>query len=194
MKKLNLLLLCALTSLVVRSQPDSVDNTWDDTIAFRPGAIHLQPVPIFAYNFMTSKEISEFRTMLYRINKVYPYAIEALAIMKEADAELVAREKKRHQKKYRKETEKELREEYKDQLKQLTTRESEVLIKIVERATGENLYDIIKKYKDGITASWWQSVAKLAGLDLKEGYDPERWRYMEIILKAKEAGAYIPMK
>jgi hypothetical protein len=171
------------------SQPDSA---LADSTAFTPDTITLKPVMIFSYGDMTAAEITAFRTMLARINKLYPFLQEALALMRETDAELASLERKKKQNRYRKDAEKELREEYKDQLKQFTVGETETFIKMIERSTGLTLYDVIKKYKSGTAAAWWQSVAKLAGIDLREGYDPKKWKDMEYILSAIEAGMTIP--
>lgn len=189
MKTMTLALMMLLTSLAATSQPDTA---MADSSAFRPDTIQLKPVMIFSYGDMTAEEISAFRTMLNRINKLYPMLLEAMALMREADAEIASMDRKRAQNKYRKGTEEVLREEYKEQLKQLTVGESETFIKMIERAAGEPLFNIIKKYKSGTAAAWWQSIAKLAGLDLKEGYDPKKWKHMEYILSAIEAGMTIP--
>jgi hypothetical protein len=181
-------------SVATVAQPDTTSAESSDTLWFRPGTVHLQPVAVFGYGGMTADEISAFRRMLMRINKLYPYALEAMQLMREADAELASLDRKKDQRQYRKATERDLREEYTEILKNLTVGESEVLIKMIERATGMSLFDIIKKYKDGVAAAWWQSVAKLAGLDLKEGYDPNKWKIMEFILKAVESDQTLPTK
>lgn len=182
--------ICVLMSISARSQTDTVAAA--DTITFRPGSFQLSPIPIFSWGNLSNEELSKFRGMLFRINKVYPYAAKALNLMEETDRELAAMSKKRDQRRYRKMKEKQLREQYKTTLKQFTRGETVVMIKILERATSSTLHQIIKKYKDGLTAGWWQSVGKLAGVSLKEGYDSEQWPYMEIILSAMEEGVTIP--
>ncbi|MDK2841055.1 MAG: hypothetical protein PWQ17_560, partial [Anaerophaga sp.] len=38
----------------------------------------------------------------------------------------------------------------------------------------ETSYDLIKEYRGGFSAFFWQSVARLFGSNLKEEYDAER--------------------
>lgn len=185
---LRLALAAALVSTGALAQTDTALN---DSL---PEATELKPVTIFSYKGLSASEITAFRTLLFRINKLYPFYLEALRLMKEADEELASLDKKRQQNKYKKQTENELRDEYKEQLKNFTVSETETFIKMIERATGMTLFEIIKKYKGGSAAAWWQSIAKLAGVDLKEGYDPQKIKYMEFIMKTIEAGETLPTK
>ena len=46
-------------------------------------------------------------------------------------------------------------------------------MKLVDREVGKSSYNIIKGYKSGIAAGFWQGIAKIFGSDLKKPYDPE---------------------
>ena len=46
-------------------------------------------------------------------------------------------------------------------------------MKLVDREVGKSSYNIIKGYKSGMAAGFWQGIAKLFGSDLKKPYDPE---------------------
>jgi hypothetical protein len=46
------------------------------------------------------------------------------------------------------------------------------LIKLIDRQTGHTSFDLIKDLKGGLTAFFWQGVARIFGNDLKEEYDP----------------------
>ena len=46
-------------------------------------------------------------------------------------------------------------------------------MKLIDREVGKSSYNIIKGYKSGMTAGFWQGVAKMFGSDLKKPYDPE---------------------
>jgi len=45
-------------------------------------------------------------------------------------------------------------------------------MKLINRQTGNNCYDIIKEYKGGFTARFWQTIAHVFGSSLKQGYEP----------------------
>ena len=45
-------------------------------------------------------------------------------------------------------------------------------MKLINRETGNNCYEIIKEYKGGLTARFYQTVAFFFDGDLKQPYDP----------------------
>ena len=58
-------------------------------------------------------------------------------------------------------------------MRKLTVSQGALIMKLVDREVGKSSYNIIKGYKSGITAGFWQGVAKMFGSDLKAPYDPE---------------------
>ena len=102
----------------------------------------------------------------------YPYARKAGAIMNEMNAKLAHMPESEH-KAYIKSREKELKKEFADPLTQLSVYQGKVLMKLINRQTGNNCYDIIKEYKGGITARVWQTVAFFFGSNLKQPYDAQ---------------------
>ena len=55
----------------------------------------------------------------------------------------------------------------------MTISQGAVLLKLIDRETGQSSYSIIKEYKNGIAAAFWQRIAKMFKNDLKSQYDPE---------------------
>jgi hypothetical protein len=53
----------------------------------------------------------------------------------------------------------ELRKEFTDPLTNLSIYQGKVLMKLINRETGNNCYNIIKEYKGGFTARFYQTVA-----------------------------------
>ena len=62
--------------------------------------------------------------------------------------------------------------EFSDQLKKLTKTEGRILIKLVHRQTGETMYELIKEYRSGWKAFWYNSTANMFRLSLKKEYNP----------------------
>ena len=58
-------------------------------------------------------------------------------------------------------------------MRQLTVSQGALIMKLVDREVGKSSYNIIKGYKSGIAAGFWQGIAKIFGSDLKKPYDPE---------------------
>ena len=57
-------------------------------------------------------------------------------------------------------------------LRQMSIQQGAVLLKLIDRETGVPPYEIIKTYKNGAAAVFWQGVAKMFENDLKSAYDP----------------------
>lgn len=124
----------------------------------------------------------------YNIYKVYPLAREAARVMQQVDAEMTRMGKRKDEKEYIRRLEKDLFKKYEQRLKKLSINQGRLLIKLIDRETGENAYNLIKNYKSGSSAVFWQLVAKIFGSNLKDGYDPEENADIERIVREIEAG------
>ena len=92
----------------------------------------------------------------------------------EADSTIAADKLKgTKREKYVNTVQKELFDVFEGQMRQLTVSQGALIMKLVDREVGKSSYDIIKGYKSGITAGFWQGIAKIFGSDLKKPYDPE---------------------
>lgn len=72
-----------------------------------------------------------------------------------------------------KQRERELKDVFEDELRKLTTTQGKILIKLINRETGNNLYRLIRELKSGIAAYTYQRIGKWWGYDLKAEFDPE---------------------
>ena len=55
----------------------------------------------------------------------------------------------------------------------MTQSQGRLLIKLIDRQTGQTSYDLVKTLRGSFEAWLWQGVAKLFGNDLKTDYDPQ---------------------
>src|SRR5690606_5529945 len=108
----------------------------------------------------------------YNVTKVYPYALMAAGLLDKVDREMESLNKKRDKKAYLKATERELNAQFKDELKNLTITQGKILVKLINRQTGRDCYEVIKNLKGGLNARMYQTVAFFFDNDLKEQYDP----------------------
>lgn len=119
-----------------------------------------------------SREWRKFYRTVYNFAKVYPYALKAKAIMRDADSTLANSNFTRGQReKYIKDYEKKLFREFEKPLRSLSINQGKMLLKLIDREAGLSSYYAIKKYKGGAAAGFWQGIAKLFGSDLKKKYD-----------------------
>lgn len=118
-----------------------------------------------------------------KVVKVYPYAKAAGDVMRSIDAELQSFDHKKDRKKFLKGAEDDLKTQFEGELKSLTMSEGIILIKLIDRETGNCSYELIQELKGSFSAFMWQSFARLFGQNLKSEYDPkgDDWAIEEIV-------------
>ena len=131
----------------------------------------IQIVPV--WHFTSKRQKRHYSKLVINIKKTLPYARLASSRLKDIDAHLQTLKTEKEKKAYLKEAEKELFAEFEEPLKHLTISQGLLLIRLIDRETGETGYNLIKEYKSGFAAFFWQSVARLFGSNLKADYDPE---------------------
>jgi hypothetical protein len=116
--------------------------------------------------------LAEWTRLRNAIYVTYPYAKRAGAILNDINTKLSGVTEKSVRKDYIKSRESELRKEFTDPLTNLSVYQGKVLMKLINRETGNNCYEIIKEYKGGFTARLYQTVAFFFSSNLKQPYDP----------------------
>lgn len=130
-----------------------------------------------------------YRRMIRNVKRAYPYAQIAGVRLKELDDHLVTLESEKAQREYINQAEKEIMQEFEKDVRKLTVTQGIILVKLIDRETGRTSYQVIKELKGGITAFFWQGIARIFGNNLKTEYDPVNDdRIMEDIVLGIEAG------
>ena len=148
-------------------------------------------VPVIIYNgdtlpfreldyVIVSAKMTEAQKEAYRkwtrlrnaVYVTYPYACQASSIINEINTNLASIHEKKQRQQYIKSKEAELRKKFADPLTQLSIYQGKVLMKLINRETKNSCYNIIKEYKGGFSARFWQTVAWIVGSSLKQDYDP----------------------
>jgi len=127
--------------------------------------------------------------LIYNIKKVYPYAIIAREQLSLVNRDLEALGSDRERRAYITEVEKKMFADYKSEIMNLTVTQGKILIKLIDRETQNTSFELIRSYRGGISAAFWQGIARLFGSNLKAEYD----RFgedaeIEMILQDIEAG------
>jgi len=119
------------------------------------------------------KQWQEWTRLRNAVYVTYPYALRASMVINDVNSQLrnVTDEKKR--KEIIKLREKDLKRDFGDKVTNLSIYQGKVLMKLIKRETGNNCYDLIKEYKGGFNAGFWQTVAYLFSSSLKQQYDPK---------------------
>lgn len=122
--------------------------------------------------FANPRDAREWERLKKKVKKVYPYARLARLKMEELQREIDTLDRKKDRKQYIKDAEKELFSEFEGEIKDMTVSEGVILIKLIDRETGDSSYELVKELKGGLNAFMWQSVARIFGHNLKSEYDP----------------------
>ena len=119
------------------------------------------------------RQIRQYTSLEKKVRKVYPMAKVAASRVAEYNRIYLNFEKDRDRKEYVKKIEKELFREFEDEIRHMTMSEGRILIKLIDRETGKSSFEIIKEFKGGFSAFFWQTVAKIFGHNLKAAYDAQ---------------------
>lgn len=101
----------------------------------------------------------------------YPYAKRAGLVLNDINKHIAGQTSNAVISSYINSREKELKKEFAEPLMNLSVYQGKVLMKLINRETGNNCYNILKDFKGGFSARFWQTVAFLFGSNLKQPYD-----------------------
>lgn len=147
---------------------------------------HYNLVPIYVFD--KPVDLRRYQKLVNAVKKVYPLAQVAEAKMREAEKQLLQLDKK-EQKAYIKKCYKDILDEYTPVVKRMSRTQGKVLIKLIDRQTEYTAFEIIKEFRGGFVASFWQGIGKIFGHDLKAEYDKENDdKLLEQIIIYYEAG------
>ncbi len=129
----------------------------------------LDPIEINATR-LGKVNLEEWQMRYLRI--VYPYALRTARLSKKIDEDLKKCDSKKERRRYLDECEKVLRAQFEENLKNLSRKQGQYLIKLIDRETGHTVYDLLKEYRSGWKAFWWNFAGKFFQLNMKDEYDP----------------------
>jgi len=139
-----------------------------------------------------AKFIEEWTRLRNAVYVTYPYARTAGYLMNDINAHTAQMKTKKERKAYIKTREKELKDQFADPLSQLSVYQGKILMKLINRQTGNNCYEIVKEYRGGVTARLYQTVAFFFGSSLKQDWDTKDKvdRQIENIVKEIDGSWY----
>lgn len=141
--------------------------------------------------FRTKRAKQRYDRLVRNVRKTLPYARIAALKINEIEDSLQKLPTQKLRDKFIKESEKKLFNEFEKPLKHLSISQGRILIKLIDRETGNTSYQLIKTLKGNFSAFLWQGVARLFGSSLKSEYDAEgEDKNIEIIVNAIDSGVY----
>lgn len=173
--KIIMLLSVAFTSNVVKAQYGINDTITSSAVIYNGDTIESKTLLNIAfYSHLTAAQMdakAKYNRLRNAVYVTYPFARRAGAVMNDINNNLSVLPKNASRKEYIQTREKELKKEFTDPLTNLSVYQGKVLMKLINRETGNNCYEIIKEYKGGFTARLYQTVAFFFNSNLKQPYD-----------------------
>jgi hypothetical protein len=125
-----------------------------------------------------------YNQMRYYVTTILPYLKEATVLFNEINAKLndpaLTRKERREFIAAREEL---VRTRFEERIKGLNTTQGVLLMKLIARQTGLNIYEMLSDFKNPIVALKWQTWARLNGFNLNRKYHPEEERDLEHIME-----------
>lgn len=130
---------------------------------------------VFVFGKMTNAQKEAHRKWTRLRNAVYvtyPYAKKAAFIINDVNNALLGIQDSRKRRQYLGTREKELKSQFAEPLTALSVYQGKVLMKLINRETNNTCYELVKEYRGGISARFWQTLAWVFGGSLKQVYSP----------------------
>jgi Ca2+-dependent lipid-binding protein len=139
--------------------------------------------------FNNRRQMRRYSRLIINIKKVYPYAKLAREKLLEMDRHIATLSSEREKREYINKMEEELFSEFEEDLKKLTISQGRLLIKLIDRETGDTTYVWLKELKGSVSAFFWQAIARIFGSNLKWEFDaPGEDRLIDEIIHMIDAG------
>ena len=160
--------LMAQVDSLSQGKPDGILYPSDSIPMVTLDSIYILP----KLRFANYKELKHFRWIRRKVYKVYPFAKMSGDNFVKLEERLNRMPSNRQKKRYIRIVQRWIKKEFEPQLKELTQTEGQILSKLLHRQTGQTAFELLKKYRSGWTAFWYQNLAKLYNIDLKKKFDP----------------------
>ena len=141
----------------------------NDTILKAP--ILLEEVVIHKYK-LDPESKKQFLILQNRVYKVYPFAKIASERLTGLNRNMAILKTNKDKRKYFKIVEDYIANEFTDKRKKPSRIQGQILVKLINRQTGQTTYNLIREHKSGWKAFWSNTTAKLFDISLKTGYSP----------------------
>lgn len=158
------------TSLVPQGKTVQVILDNGDTLLISSiDQVFIYPEPVFT----SRRDYRRYQRLIHNLKIVYPYAKLASKKLEDMNTHFLTLKNEKQRKEYIKKVEKELMDEFEDDLTRLTITQGRLLIKLIDRETGNTSFDLVKELRGSFSAFFWQAIARLFGSNLKTNFDKD---------------------
>ena len=133
--------------------------------------------PVWVFPKGTRRDRKDWRNyykLVFNFNKVYPYALMVSRVLDHVDSTIEESDfRKGQEDQYINQWQKQVLKTFEPVVRKMTVSQGQLLMRLVDRETTRTSYKIVKDYKSGLAAGFWQGIARLFGQNLKSAYDPK---------------------
>jgi len=108
---------------------------------------------------------------IYNLRKVYPYVLKTKEIVTQMNLDIAKVKSSGEKRKLIKKAEKQLFEQFEKDVRNMSTSQGKLLLKLIARETNQTAFGLIKTYKGAIPATFWYGVGLIFHENLKLQYD-----------------------
>lgn len=134
----------------------------------------MKPVEITAAHEWANDTVRyRYNQMKYYVTTILPYVHAATALNNELQQKINSNASRKERKALVKAREEALKSKYGADVKKLNETQGALMIKLVARQTGVNIYDMLDEYKGLVFATKWLAWGRLNGFNINKRYNPD---------------------
>ena len=124
-----------------------------------------------------------FNQTRYYVQTILPYLEGATQLFNELNATINSSDmSKKEKKRLIAEKEDEARTRFEDKVRSLNETQGVLLVKLIARQTGANIYSMLSEFRNPLTAIRWQAWSRLHGFNINKHYDPTEELLLEQVM------------
>ena len=144
--------------------------------------------------FKNKRQQAAYTKLQKKLIKVYPYARAAGDVMRQYEARCAGISDAKLKRALLEKAEAQMKTQFEKDLRNLSVSEGVILIKLIDRETGQSSFELVRELKGKMSAYMWQGLARVFGHNLKDTYEGDGEDvWMENIIASIEDGT-IPVK
>ena len=124
-----------------------------------------------------------YMRLVRNVKRAMPYAKMVAYQMQMLEDNLSRIKGRRERKRFIAHAEEVLKKQFEASIKDLSINQGKILMKLIHRETGRTTWEVLKSYKGGASAFFWQSFGTFWGHNLKDEWDPVSDYKIEFIIK-----------
>ena len=151
--------------------------------------VELREVLVVSWADLSKREERKLTRLMKNVKIVYPFARLAGIKLVEYEDLLANAADRKERKQIIRQMQDEIERDYGKDLRDLTFTQGKILLKLVDRETGNSSYNLVSDLKGEVAAVFYQTIARIFTYDLKVKYDPTgEDRDIELIIQMIESG------